>query len=102
MALSNLISVYPWLKLKPWFPSTPARSRVRETTRSGLESKGHVARSSCYNSNRMLHRHLNHSDIFAQHRLSRDADHVLPDLRTRFAEVVAQLETVAGWRTGEI
>ena len=37
--------------------------------------------------------------IHAGHRLSRDADHVLTDLRTRFEEVLAQLESVAGWRT---
>src|SRR5215475_11483761 len=30
--------------------------------------------------------------IFAQHRVSRDADHVLPDLRLRFDDVLAQLE----------
>ena len=40
--------------------------------------------------------------IFAQHRLSRDADHVLPDLRVRFDDVLAQLEAVAGWRPGGI
>lgn len=40
--------------------------------------------------------------IFAQHRLSRDADHVLPDLRERFDDVLAQLEAVAGWRTARI
>jgi len=40
--------------------------------------------------------------IFAQHRLSRDADHVLPDLRERFDEVLAQLEGVAGWRTARV
>ena len=40
--------------------------------------------------------------IFAQHRVSRDADHVLPDLRDRFDEVLAQLETVAGWRTARL
>lgn len=40
--------------------------------------------------------------IFAQHRLSRDADHVLPDLRNRFDEVLAQLEAVAGWRTARV
>lgn len=40
--------------------------------------------------------------IFAQHRLSRDADHVLPDLRDRFDEVLAQLEAVAGWRTARV
>lgn len=40
--------------------------------------------------------------IFAQHRLSRDADHVLPDLRDRFDEVLAELEAVAGWRTARL
>lgn len=40
--------------------------------------------------------------IFAQHRLSRDADHVLPDLRNRFDEVLAELEAVAGWRTARV
>ena len=40
--------------------------------------------------------------IFAQHRLSRDADHVLTDLRDRFDEVLAELESVAGWRTARV
>lgn len=40
--------------------------------------------------------------IFAQHRLSRDADHVLPDLRDRFDEVLEELEAVAGWRTARV
>ena len=40
--------------------------------------------------------------IFAQHRLSRDADHVLPDLRDRFDEVLGELEAVAGWRTARM
>ena len=40
--------------------------------------------------------------IFAHHRLSRDADHVLPDLRNRFDEVLAELESVAGWRTARV
>ena len=40
--------------------------------------------------------------IFAQHRLSRDADHGLPDLRERFDDVLAQLESVAGWRTARV
>ena len=40
--------------------------------------------------------------IFAQHRLSHDADHVLPDLRHRFDEVLAELESVAGWRTARV
>ncbi|HEX5885385.1 MAG TPA: hypothetical protein VFY67_12670 [Pyrinomonadaceae bacterium] len=40
--------------------------------------------------------------IFAHHRLSRDADHVLPDLRARFDEVLTQLESVAGWHTARV
>jgi len=40
--------------------------------------------------------------IFTQHRLSHDADHVLPDLRERFDEVLAELESVAGWRTARV
>jgi hypothetical protein len=40
--------------------------------------------------------------IFAGHRVSYDADHVLPDLRDRFDEVLAQLESVAGWRTARV
>lgn len=39
------------------------------------------------------------SAIHAAHRFSRDADHVLTDLRTRFDDVLAQLESVAGWKT---
>jgi hypothetical protein len=40
--------------------------------------------------------------IFAGHRVSFDADHVLVDLRSRFDEVLAQLESVAGWRTARV
>ena len=40
--------------------------------------------------------------IFAGHRVSHDADHVLADLRDRFDEVLAQLESVAGWRTARV
>ena len=42
------------------------------------------------------------SAIHAQHRFSQDADHVLSDLRSRFDEVLEQLESVAGWRTARI
>ena len=38
----------------------------------------------------------------AAHRFSRDADHVPIDLRRRFDEVLAQLESVAGWRTARV
>jgi hypothetical protein len=40
--------------------------------------------------------------IHAKHRVSSDADHVLTDLRTRFNEVLAQLESVAGWKTARV
>jgi hypothetical protein len=40
--------------------------------------------------------------IYARHRLSRDADHVLTDLNSRFDEVLAQLESVAGWKTARV
>jgi hypothetical protein len=40
--------------------------------------------------------------IYVQHRLSTDADHVLPDLRQRFDQVLAELESVAGWKTARL
>ncbi len=40
--------------------------------------------------------------IYAEHRLSTDADHVLTDLRDRFEAVLVQLESVAGWKTSRI
>ena len=42
------------------------------------------------------------SAIHAGHRFSNDADHVLTDLRYRFDEVLAQLESVAGWKTARV
>lgn len=42
------------------------------------------------------------STIHAAHRFSRDADHVPTDLRHRFDEVLAQLESVAGWKTARV
>jgi hypothetical protein len=42
------------------------------------------------------------SAIHAEHHFSRDADHVLTDLRHRFDEVLAQLESVAGWKTARV
>lgn len=42
------------------------------------------------------------SAIHAQHRFSRDADHVLTDLRHRFDAVLGQLESVAGWKTARV
>jgi hypothetical protein len=40
--------------------------------------------------------------LHAQHRLSVDGDHVLSDLRERFDEVLATLESVAGWSTERV
>jgi len=40
--------------------------------------------------------------VYAEHRLSTDADHVLYDLRQRFDQALADLEAVAGWRTARI
>ena len=42
------------------------------------------------------------SAIHAQHRFSRDADHVLTGLREHFDEILAQLESVAGWKTARV
>ena len=42
------------------------------------------------------------SAIHAQHRFSRDADHILTDLRRRFDDVLAELESVAGWATARV
>lgn len=42
------------------------------------------------------------SAIHAGHRFSRDADHVLTDLRSRFDVVLGELEAVAGWKTARV
>ncbi len=42
------------------------------------------------------------SAIYAEHRLSTDADHILTDLRPRFDQALAELEAVAGWKTARI
>ena len=42
------------------------------------------------------------ASLHSGHRFSRDADHVLTDLRERFDEVLADLESVAGWKTARI
>lgn len=39
---------------------------------------------------------------YAGHRQSTDADHVLTDLKEDFDEVLAQLESVSGWKTARI
>lgn len=40
--------------------------------------------------------------IHAEHRFSRDADQVLPDLRHRFDAVLSALESVSGWKTARV
>jgi hypothetical protein len=40
--------------------------------------------------------------IYAGHRISADADHVLTDLREQFDKVLAELESVAGWNTARV
>ncbi len=42
------------------------------------------------------------SALYAEHRFSMDADHIVPDLRQRFDQVLADLESVAGWRTARV
>jgi len=42
------------------------------------------------------------SAIHARHRQSHDADHVLLDLKGHFADILAQLESVAGWKTARV
>ena len=42
------------------------------------------------------------SAVYAEHRLSTDADHVLTNLRQRFDQVLAELESVAGWQTARV
>jgi hypothetical protein len=42
------------------------------------------------------------ASLHAGHRVSRDADHVLANLRSRFDEILSQMESVAGWRTARI
>ena len=40
--------------------------------------------------------------IYAHHRVSIDHDHTLDDLRERFDDILAQLESVAGWKTARV
>ena len=42
------------------------------------------------------------SALYAEQRLSTDADHVLTDLRQRFDQALAELESVAGWKTARV
>lgn len=40
--------------------------------------------------------------IYARHRISTDADHVVTDLKTHFDNILETLESVAGWKTARI
>jgi len=40
--------------------------------------------------------------LHAGHRFSQDGDHVLEDLRSRFDEVLAALESASGWQTARV
>jgi hypothetical protein len=40
--------------------------------------------------------------LYAHHRVSYDADHVVSDLEERFNEVLADLESVSGWETKRV
>ena len=40
--------------------------------------------------------------IYAHHRVSFDADHVVYDLQERFYEVLSELESISGWETNRI
>ncbi len=42
------------------------------------------------------------SAVYARHRFSQDADHILTDLRSQFDKVLAELESVAGWKTARV
>jgi len=42
------------------------------------------------------------ASVYAAHRLSTDADHVLTDLRPRFDQTLAELESVAGLKTARV
>ncbi len=42
------------------------------------------------------------SALYAAHRISIDADHVLADLRARFDQILVDLESVAGWQTARV
>ena len=42
------------------------------------------------------------SALYARHRLSTDAGHVVTDLRLRFDQVLAELEAAAGWQTARV
>jgi hypothetical protein len=42
------------------------------------------------------------ASLHARHRLSVDGDHVLHELKDRFDEVLATLESVAGWQTARV
>lgn len=42
------------------------------------------------------------SAIYAKHRLSVDADHILIDLKEKFGRILKDLDSVAGWKTAQV
>ena len=42
------------------------------------------------------------SALHAKHRMSVDADHIVRDLRSRFDQILEDLESVAGWKTARV
>jgi hypothetical protein len=42
------------------------------------------------------------SAIYAKHRMSTDADHIVPGVKEHFDEILEQLESVSGWKTARI
>ena len=42
------------------------------------------------------------SAIYAAHRVSHDADHVLPNLKEEFDTILSKLESVAGWKLARV
>lgn len=40
--------------------------------------------------------------LHAQHRISIDADHILPDLKEKFGEILKRVEKEAGWKTNRM
>ena len=72
------------LVLPEWEPVLSSASRLQRILPAAVLAKGTAAA------------------IHVRHRRSRDADHVIADPRDRFDEVLAKLESVAGWKTARI
>jgi hypothetical protein len=82
--LSGTIEVAMTAPLPPWEDVLSAACRLQRIFPDAVLVGGTSA---------LLHVH---------HRRSVDADHVLTDLRSRFDDVLAQIESVAGWKTARV